>query len=208
VTKTTSIARLATGIRNLDAILNGGWPLGSVTVVAGPPGSGKTVLTQQICFNNVSPKSRVLYFNTLSEPSAKTLRYLAQFAYFDAAKLETDFKFIDLGGVLREKGLQETQALIVEQLKKVKPSVVVIDSFKVFDDLARSHEELRKFGYEVAVNLMAWETRKRNSPQIRSFRLSMVWSRSISGNPRESSSDSFRSSRCAARRTVATNIPL
>jgi circadian clock protein KaiC len=33
----------------------------------------------------------------------------------------------------------------------------VIDSFKVFDDLARSREELRKFGYEVAINLMAWE---------------------------------------------------
>ena len=158
MTKTTSISRLATGIRNLDAILNGGWPLGSVTVVAGPPGSGKTVLAQQICFNNVSPKSRILYFNTLSEPSAKTLRYLAEFTYFDAAKLDADFKFIALGGVLREKGLQETQALIVEQLKKVKPSIVVIDSFKVFDDLARSHEELRKFGYEVAVNLMAWET--------------------------------------------------
>ena len=100
MTKTTSIARLATGVRNLDAILHGGWPVGSVTVVAGPPGSGKTVLAQQICFSNVSPKSRILYFNTLSEPVAKTLRYLAQFTYFDAAALEADFKFVDLGGVL------------------------------------------------------------------------------------------------------------
>jgi circadian clock protein KaiC len=45
----------------------------------------------------------------------------------------------------------------MEHLKKVKPSLVVIDSFKVFDDLAKSKEELRKFGYEIAVNLMAWE---------------------------------------------------
>ena len=46
----------------------------------------------------------------------------------------------------------------MEHVKRVKPAIVVIDSFKVFDDLAQSREELRKFGYELAVNLMAWET--------------------------------------------------
>ena len=45
----------------------------------------------------------------------------------------------------------------MERLKKFKPAIVVIDSFKTFDDLAKSKEELRKFGYEVGVNLMAWE---------------------------------------------------
>ena len=45
----------------------------------------------------------------------------------------------------------------MEHVKRVKPAIVVIDSFKVFDDLASSREELRKFGYELAVNLMAWE---------------------------------------------------
>src|ERR1700710_766968 len=101
--KNTAIARMASGIRNLDAILQGGWPMAAVTIITGPPGSGKTVLAQQICFHNASPKSRVLYFSTLSEPTAKTLRYLSQFTYFDAEKLETGFQFVDLGGVLREK---------------------------------------------------------------------------------------------------------
>ena len=35
---------------------------------------------------------------------------------------------------------------------------MVIDSFKVFDDIAASHRELRRFSYEIAVQLMAWET--------------------------------------------------
>ncbi len=46
----------------------------------------------------------------------------------------------------------------MQHVKKVKPAIVVIDSFKVFDDLATSKEELRKFIYEIAINLMAWET--------------------------------------------------
>jgi circadian clock protein KaiC len=153
------IRRVVTGIQNLDAIFNGGIPEGSVTVVSGPPGSGKTILTQQICFNNASADRRILAFGTLSEPTAKTLRHLRQFAFFDPEKLgEHGIQFVDLGVLLRTKGLEAAMGLILQHLKTVNPTMVVIDSFKVFDDLARSQEELRKFGYEIAVNLMAWET--------------------------------------------------
>lgn len=154
----TAIARIETGARNLDALFLGGLPKGSVTLIAGPPGAGKTILAQQLCFHNASANNRVLYFNTLSEPTAKTLRYLSQFSFFDAKKLEVQVQFIDLGVILRAKGLEEASALIMEQVRKVKPAVVVIDSFKVFDDLAKSAEELRKFGYNLAVELMAWES--------------------------------------------------
>ena len=158
MTKKTDIERIETGVRNLDAILDGGLPKGSGIVVAGPPGSGKTILTQQICFHNAAAKNRVLYFNTLSEPTAKTLRHLSQFEFFDAKKIEGAIQFVDLGGVLRGEGLEQASRLMMEHIKRVKPAIVVVDSFKAFDDLAKSREELRKFGYEIAVNLMAWET--------------------------------------------------
>src|SRR5688572_21000667 len=156
--KKTAIGRMKTGIRNLDEILRGGLPEGSVSVVGGPPGSGKTIFAHQICFHNASPTRRALYFNTLSEPVAKALRHLSQFSYFDAKKLDDAIRFVDLGTILRTKGLQEAQALILQHLKKVKPAIVVVDSFKIFDDLATSQEERRKFSYEIAVNFMAWET--------------------------------------------------
>ena len=159
MTKKRDIARIESGVRNLDALFEGGIPSGSVMVLAGPPGAGKTVLAQQICFHNASPESRVLYFGTLSEPTAKTLRYMSQFSFFDPAKLDDGrLQFVDLGVIVRSQGLEETSKLVMGQIKRVRPAIVVIDSFKVFDDLAKSREELRKFGYEVAVNLMAWET--------------------------------------------------
>jgi circadian clock protein KaiC len=155
--KKTPIARITTGVRNLDALLNGGFPKGSTTIVGGTPGAGKTTLVQQICFHHASPRQRVLYFNTLSEPTAKSLRYMSQFAFFDRTRLTSGIEFVDLGLIVRNQGVDEVSRLIMDHLKRVKPTIVVIDSFKVFEDLTTSREELRKFTYELAVNLMAWE---------------------------------------------------
>lgn len=156
--KNAGIPLVETGVRNLDALLGGGLPRGSVTVIGGPPGAGKTILAQQILFRNVGPKARGLYLSTLSEPTAKTLRFLREFEFFDPKLLEKSLRFVDLGSMLRTQGLEPACKLILEHVREVKPSYVVIDSFRVFDDLGRSREEVRKFGYEIAVHLMAWES--------------------------------------------------
>jgi circadian clock protein KaiC len=157
--KKTPLPRIETGVRNLDAVLSGGIPKGSVSVFGGSPGTGKTILAQQICFHHATSRQRALWFGTLSEPTAKTLLYLTQFSFFDHRKLDArELQFVDLGVILRTKGLAEASKLIMQHVKEFKPSIVVIDSFKVFDDLATSREEQRKFCYELAVQLMAWQT--------------------------------------------------
>lgn len=150
--------RIATGVRNLDAISGGGLIAGSVSVLAGPPGAGKTILTQQIVHHHASPDRRVLYFNTLSEPSAKTLRYLRPFSFFAPDKLaDGSVRYIDIGTRLRNDGIEAASALIMEHVTEHAPAMIVIDSFKVFSDLAASSEVLRKLTFELVVQLMAWD---------------------------------------------------
>ncbi|MCR4294760.1 MAG: hypothetical protein NUW21_04450, partial [Elusimicrobia bacterium] len=145
---------ITTGIRNLDEILAGGLIKGSSTALVGPPGSGKTILAQQIAFHNAAPKHPVLYFSTLSEPGAKTLFYLKKFDYYDPRKLDESIHFVDLGVLLRAKGLPQTLEIIFERMRKLEPALVVVDSVKIFEDLAPNPEALRKFTYELVLKLM------------------------------------------------------
>jgi len=155
--KSDATDRMLTGIENLDALLEGGLPHASVVLIGGSPGAGKTILSQQIAFHNATPEKPVVFFNTLSEPAPKTLKYLRAFRFFDEKKMNKCIRFIDLGDITRSKGLEQAGDLIMAHLKKIKPAIVVIDSFKVFADLAESKENLRKFTYKIAVNLAAWE---------------------------------------------------
>lgn len=145
---------ISTGISNLDAVLAGGLIAGSSTAVVGPPGSGKTILAQQIAFHLATQKNPVLFFSTLSEPGAKTLFYLNKFSYAEPQKIGKSIHFVDLGIILRAKGLEDTLKIIAEHVKKIAPRFVVVDSFKVFEDLASSPEDLRKFSYELVIDLM------------------------------------------------------
>ncbi|MDQ3233871.1 MAG: AAA family ATPase [Pseudobdellovibrionaceae bacterium] len=153
----TTIGRIETGVRNLDAVLGGGLPQRSVTVIAGPPGSGKTILSHQLGFHAAGQGIKALYFQTLGEPTAKRLQYLSQFSYFDTEKFESSIRFIDLGVLIRAEGIDSVINLIMEHIKREKPALVVIDSFKAFADLVASREQNRKFNYELIINLIAWE---------------------------------------------------
>ncbi|HEY0475998.1 MAG TPA: ATPase domain-containing protein [Kofleriaceae bacterium] len=149
--------RLATGVRNLDELFDGGIPRSSLIAISGAPGSGKTILVQQICLHNAAADHRVLYFGTLSEPTAKILRNLTQFSFYDPDKLRAGIEFVDLGEIRKATGIAGASALITKHLRRVNPAIIVIDSFKMFDDLAESRQDLRTSCYDIAVTLMAWE---------------------------------------------------
>jgi circadian clock protein KaiC len=146
------IEHRTTGVAELDFVLGGGLPAGSLVVVAGGPGTGKTILAQQICFANATPERKAIYYSTFSEPHIKLVHYLSQFDFFDASALVERIDFINLEALLLDEGgsgngLGPLVTEVVRTCFEHRPSVVVFDSAKA----------LRDFGDEQAVRQLFYE---------------------------------------------------
>lgn len=76
--QTTQLKIEPTGLEGLDAILGGGIPLGSLIMLIGEPGTGKTTLLQQLCFTWDVKKDRISL--TTGAPSATDTRTAASTA--------------------------------------------------------------------------------------------------------------------------------
>lgn len=149
------IQLLPTGVPNLDALLGGGVPLYSLNIVAGPPGTGKTILAQQILFNHVrhNPDGKAHYCVTLSEPLVKVVRYMQQFAFFDPDMFGERVRYHDLGRILREQSLPEVTDYIMDLVEEHQPEVIVIDSLKAIRDLSSDIGAFRHFCYDLSIRL-------------------------------------------------------
>lgn len=152
------LKRFPTGISALDAMLGGGLPTYALVVVAGEPGTGKTILTQQMLFANAAAGRRGLYLTTLSESPIKAARYQSEFTFFEPERFGEEVVYMDIGEVIRRESLSRGVELIAEQLRKTQPSLVVVDSFKAIHDLAPSPRDMRTFVYDLAVELSAVQT--------------------------------------------------
>ena len=94
------IDRLPSGDPKLDLVLGGGLPALSITVIAGAPGSGKTILAHQYVFENATQAKPALYVATASEPFDKILRYGQGLAFFDREAVGDTLFYEDVGTVL------------------------------------------------------------------------------------------------------------
>ncbi|MEU4625611.1 ATPase domain-containing protein [Actinoplanes sp. NPDC023801] len=143
---------VATGLADLDLILGGGLQQGSVVVVSGPPGTGKTILAQQICFTVATPEHKATYYTTLSEPHAKLVDHLSGFTFFDPAALGSRVEYVHLGDMLRGKNVTDLEPLINEVVRKSlddEPAIVVIDSTLMLRDFV-SDRTLRAALYDLS----------------------------------------------------------
>lgn len=106
-------SRVLTGFTEMDAVLGGGIVLGSVTLVAGDPGIGKSTLLLQLALN----VPNVLYIS--AEESEEQIKMRANRL---SSKDNNLFLF----------SVTDTDA-IVEQIQNLKPQLVIVDSIQTIE---------------------------------------------------------------------------
>ena len=113
VSSETSV-RISTGITEFDRVLGGGIVEGSMVLVGGDPGIGKSTLLLQMCLLLVSKKHKVLYIS--GEESLQQI------------KIRADRLGTYEGDLLM---LCETDLEVIQEvIERTKPELVVIDSIQ------------------------------------------------------------------------------
>ena len=106
--------RISTGIRELDRVLGGGIVTGSLSLVGGDPGIGKSTLLLQVCRNMANAGRKVLYIS--GEESMQQIKMRAErIGTFEQEML-----------LFCETDLEEISNVIL----KTKPEFVVLDSIQ------------------------------------------------------------------------------
>lgn len=157
-----SIRSLATGVPGFDAVLGGGLPEYSFNLIAGGPGAGKTTLAQQIVFANATKERPAIYFTVLGEPTIKMLRYQREFGFFDLEKVGSAVQYINLSREALEHDLSEVLERMVREVERVKPGIVVVDSFRTFTGrsagpVPAGTMTIDNFVHRLSLHLTTWE---------------------------------------------------
>ena len=156
------IRAIATGIPGLDAVLGGGLCEYSFNLIAGAPGAGKTTLVQQVLFANATPEHPALYFTVLGEPTIKMLRYQRQLGFFDAARVPSSVRFVNLAAETASGNLDAVLDRIATSVADASPAFVAVDSFRTIVGERRAGAsdgsiELAHFVNRLAQQLTMWE---------------------------------------------------
>jgi circadian clock protein KaiC len=144
---------LQTGIPNLDLVLGGGIPRGSILMVIGAPGTGKTMLAQQLAFHLGAQNQATVYLTGYSEAHEKLLLHTRGLRFFREDLVGHQIQLISLAGLL-EIGPTEAEAAILATAREQRAALVVLDGFRsmrryLADDLLIGH-----FLYSLGAKLM------------------------------------------------------
>jgi len=122
------VKRITTGIEGLDEVLQGGFPKGSMILLGGNPGTGKTIFSGEFLHYGGKNFENGLYVS-LSEGREAFINNMTSFGLdFEILERENRLKILDLVTV-KEAGLDTLMEMMTSDIDTFGVERLVIDSF-------------------------------------------------------------------------------
>ena len=138
-----------TGIGGLDLLVGGGFPSGSLILLAGNPGTGKTVFSTQFIYRGVVDYGENGVYVSFAESREVFLRNMLDFGFnFEELERQGKFRFLDMT-TMKEEGVSAALELILNEVHGLGAKRLVIDSFSA---MAQAFE--KPIDVRVAVHLV------------------------------------------------------
>ena len=140
--------RVPTGIEGFDSLIEGGIPRGSLVVVAGRPGSGKTIFAAQYLWFGLEHDEPGMYVSFAEDRDA-FLRNMKRFGMdFEKYERTGKFTFLDFLTV-KAPGVGEFLTDILQGIDSSKAKRMVIDSFTALSQGLVEKAEIRGITHTV-----------------------------------------------------------
>ena len=118
--------RLNTGVPGLDEVLGGGIIKDSFLLIAGPSGTGKTIMCLQIAYNHLVNGGRTIF---VSFDEGKRLLDYAKLFGWDFERYIREGKFILMDFVAtKASAVTDMINFIIEKTQEINADLIVIDS--------------------------------------------------------------------------------
>ncbi|MBA3532653.1 MAG: recombinase RecA, partial [Ardenticatenales bacterium] len=137
--------RLPSGVVGLDTILHGGFFPGDIYLIIGQPGTGKTILASQLCFNHIQAGGQALYVTMLAETHSGLLGHLQSLAYFDETLIPEKFYLVSGYPVLADQGLDGVRKQIHQMVRQHHATMLVLEGLETVEASAPSALALKQF---------------------------------------------------------------
>lgn len=144
------IERIESGVPRLDYILKGGLLKGGTYTVIGPPGSGKTIFGNQLCFNHLKrSKGNCVYLTLLTESHAKMLTHIGALDYFNPDMIPDRLLYLSGYKTVKNQRLRGLLGLISKTLKERRTTLLVIDGIQAIEKYANDEVSFEEFIHEL-----------------------------------------------------------
>lgn len=130
------VERVKTGVPGLDEFVEGGFPEGSVTLVTGGAGSGKTTFCIQFLTEGLENGENCLYLSTGQSP--EEIRRDAKDFGID---LDNYYNNLSMTNVNPSREFEED---VIKYIQQEEFDRIVLDSLSIFDMYWGEKDELRK----------------------------------------------------------------
>jgi circadian clock protein KaiC len=140
-----SVKKIPSGIPGLDSLINGGLYEKSATIIAGPPGTGKTTYGIQFIYSGVSQFGEPGIFITFEQFPETIYRDALNFGW-DLRKYEEEglLKVIFTSPAVLKSELEKEFGLFDQVVTEIDAKRIVIDSVTLMEQLTPDRVELRK----------------------------------------------------------------
>jgi KaiC/GvpD/RAD55 family RecA-like ATPase len=141
--KDFTIQRACSGNPELDSFLSGGFPRGSLILISGNPGTGKTTLTASFLYGGSQGGENGIYAS-FSESKQSFYENMASMGLdFESLEKKGHFRFLEVFSATKQ-GMGEIAKYILEEIKQFKTKRLVIDSYSVMAQALGSQYEGRQ----------------------------------------------------------------